>query len=119
MIYRLLADAVFSIHLAFVVFVVIGGFLALRWRRVVWLHIPTALWGAAIEIGGWTCPLTPLENWLLRRCGEAGYPGGFIEYYIAPIVYPAGLTRPIELLLGGCVILVNIVAYTLFWRASR
>jgi hypothetical protein len=111
--YRILAGAVFTTHLAFIVFVLAGGFLALRWRRLVWVHVPAAAWGAAIEFGGWVCPLTPLETWLLRRGGEAGYAGGFLEQYLAPVVYPAGLTRPAQLWLGAAVIAVNAVAYAL------
>src|SRR5207253_3989710 len=94
MLYRLLADCVVLLHVAFVVFVVLGGFLTWRWRGVVWAHVPCALWGIAIEYGGWVCPLTPLENALRARAGLEGYAGGFVEHYVIPVLYPAGLSRP-------------------------
>jgi uncharacterized membrane protein YhhN len=108
---RILADILVGVHFLFVVFVVAGGFLAWRWRRVAWVHVPVAIWGALIELAGWICPLTPLENQLRRAAGDAGYAGGFIEHYLIPIVYPSGLTREIQLGLGVAVILINVVAY--------
>lgn len=119
MIYRLLADATLVLHLAFILFVVLGGFLVLRWRRLVWLHVPCAAWGFLIEFAGWICPLTPLENSLRRASGAAGYSGGFIEHYILPIIYPGGLTRSIQIVLGIFVILINVVAYGLVTRRAR
>jgi len=114
---RLLADVLVGIHFLFVLFVVGGGFLAWRWPRMAWAHVPVALWGALIEFAGWICPLTPLENHLRRAAGEAGYAGGFIEHYVIPVVYPAGLTREIQLTLGAAVIVINAVAYGgLVWR---
>src|SRR4026209_2900188 len=92
MLYRGLADAVVMIHLLFAAFVVLGGFLAWRWPRVTWVHFPAAVWGVAIEFGGWICPLTPLENALRARAGLAGYSGGFVEHYLLPALYPVGLT---------------------------
>lgn len=117
--FRILADLTVALHLAFIVFVVCGGFLALRWRKVVWIHLPAAIWGAAIELGGWICPLTPLENRLRRQAGEIGYAGGFIEHYILPIVYPTGLTHEVQLVLAAIVVAVNAAAYTLVVRARR
>ncbi|MGB5817326.1 MAG: DUF2784 domain-containing protein [Thermoanaerobaculia bacterium] len=119
MIYRLLADLVVLVHLAFVVWVVLGGLLALRWRWVVWLHLPAAIWGALIEFGGWICPLTPLENWLRCQGGEEGYVGGFIQHYLVPVIYPTGLTREIQIALGVGVVLFNLVVYTLIVRQAR
>ena len=116
MAYRLLADLLVLIHLGFVVFVVLGGFLVLRWPRLVWLHLPTAAWGAFIEFAGWVCPLTPWENQLRRAGGEAGYAGGFVEHYLMPVLYPAGLSRGVQIALGVVVIGVNLVAYGLVWR---
>ncbi len=109
--YRLMADIVVVTHLAFTIFVLLGGILAIWWRKVVWLHIPAAVWGALIEFAGWICPLTPLENRLRVKGGEAGYPGGFVEEYILPVIYPAGLTREIQIILGIFVITVNLVIY--------
>jgi hypothetical protein len=113
MIHRYAADALVLIHMAFILFVVLGGFLALKWPRVVWLHLPAAAWGALIEFAGWICPLTPLENSLRIAGGGAGYSGGFIEEYIVPLVYPAGLTPGVQLALGAAVIFINAVAYGL------
>jgi len=111
--FRLLADGVVLIHLLFVAFVVCGGFLVHRWRRLMWFHIPAALWGAAIEFGGWVCPLTPLEDALRVRAGFAGYAGGFVEHYLIPLLYPAGLEPPTQAALGTFVIAVNAVAYAI------
>jgi len=109
--YRALADLVLVVHLAFVLFVVLGGLLVLRWPRVALLHVPAAIWGVLIEYTGWICPLTPLENSLRRSGGEAGYSGGFIQHYIQPLLYPAGLTRGTQIVLGSLALLVNLTAY--------
>jgi hypothetical protein len=93
MFFRVLADLVVLMHLAFILFVVLGALLALRWRWIPWVQVPAALWGAVIEVGGWVCPLTPLENGLRERAGDAGYTGGFVEHYVLPVVYPGSLTR--------------------------
>lgn len=111
MIYRVLADLVLVVHLAFVLFVVLGGLLVLRWPRLAWLHVPAAVWGVLIEYTGWICPLTPLENSLRERGGGAGYSGGFLEHYIQPVLYPAGLTRGTQIVLGSLALLVNLTAY--------
>ncbi len=116
---RLAADAVVLVHLAFVVFVVVGGCLAIRWPRVAWLHVPAALWGAWAELTATICPLTPLENALRRRAGEAGYEGGFIEHYMIPLLYPAGLTPGHQRWIGAFVVAVNVVAYALAIRRAR
>ena len=111
MIYRALADLVLVVHLAFVFFVVLGGLLVLRWPWVAYLHIPAAIWGILIEYSGWICPLTPLENSLRQSGGQAGYSGGFINHYIQPVLYPAGLTRGTQIVLGTLALLVNLTAY--------
>jgi len=118
MVYRALADCIVLVHAAFVAFVMLGGFFAWRWRAVLWAHVPAAVWGAAIEFAGWTCPLTPLENALRARAGLEGYRGGFVEHYVIPLLYPAGLTRPAQALLGTLVVVVNFVAYTVFIRRT-
>lgn len=110
------ADAVLLVHFAFVLFVAGGGLLALRWRRVVWVQVPMALYGATIEFAGFICPLTPLENWLRLRGGGVGYSGGFVSHYITAVIYPEGLTRQIEFVLGAAVLLVNGVVYAWWWR---
>ncbi len=111
-VYRILADAVVGLHFVFVVFVVAGGLLVLRWPKLAYLHIPAAVWGAAIEFAGWICPLTPLENWLRGQAGEGGYSTGFIEHYLLPVLYPSALTRDIQLVLGVLVIGVNLAIYS-------
>jgi len=115
----LLADALVGVHLLFVVFVMAGGFLLVRWPRLAWLHLPAAVWGALIEFTGGICPLTPLENHLRALGGESVYSGGFVERYLLPILYPEALTLPLQWVLGGLVVAVNLVAYALAYRAWR
>lgn len=114
--YRLLANAVVLVHALFIVFIVVGGFLAWRWRWVAWVHIPCAIWGILIEYRGWICPLTPLENHLRRQAGDAGYSGGFIEHHILPAIYPSGLTPRVQVVLGTLVLVVNLIAYGVLAR---
>lgn len=119
MLYRFLADAVVVFHLGFVLFVVFGGLAALRRPKAAWLHLPVALWGAGIEFLSGVCPLTPLENHLRRLGGEAGYSGGFVERYVLPVLYPAGLSRDVQWVLGGFVVAVNVAVYLAVWRRHR
>ena len=116
--WRLLADLVLVSHLAFVLFVVLGGFLALRWRRVAFVHLPVAIYGATIEFLGFVCPLTPLENALRHRGGATGYSGGFIDHYVTATIYPAGLTRHAQLVLGAGVIVLNAIVYAVWLRRN-
>ena len=116
MLYQLLADLVVLSHLAFILFAALGGLLALRYRWVPWVHLPAASWGAAVELFGWFCPLTPLENSLHRASGAAGYSGGFIERYFMPVLYPAELTREFQLFLGCTLVLLNLAIYLAVWR---
>ena len=116
--YRLLADLVLLLHLAFVLFVVAGGLLVLRWPRMAWLHLPAAVWGAVVEFTGWICPLTPLENALRAMAGAEAYDSGFIQHYILPLLYPAALTGDIQLVLGMIVIGMNVVLYGWVWRRT-
>jgi hypothetical protein len=109
--YGVLADLVLVVHLGFVLFVALGGLLVFRWPRLAWIHLPAAAWGALIEFTGGLCPLTPLENHLRRLAGEAGYAGGFVEHYVTAVLYPGGLTRGAQLVLGTLVLLVNAVIY--------
>ena len=116
MIERALADLVLVVHLAFIVFVVAGGLLALRWRWAPLVHLPAAGWGVWIEVSGGICPLTPLENALRRAAGSSGYPGGFIEHYLVPLVYPASLSRSGQLVLAGLVVVSNGLVYWAVYR---
>lgn len=111
MLYRLLADAVLLLHLAFIIFVVLGALLVWRYRRLAWLHVPAVIWAGVIEFSGRGCPLTPLENHLRRLGGEAGYAGGFIEHYLLPVIYPPGLSHTMQFALGLAVIVINGLAY--------
>lgn len=112
----LAADLVVLVHFGFVAFVAGGGLLVLRWPRAAWVHLPAAAWGAGIVLFGGVCPLTPLENALRRAAGEAGYEGGFIEHYLIPSIYPPGLTRGVQIVLGLLVIAVNLAVYTIALR---
>ncbi len=96
-----------------------GGLLALRWWRIAWLHVPAFVWGAAIEFGGWICPLTPLENRLREMSGEGGYAGGFVERYLVPVLYPEELTREIQIGLGIAVLLINLAVYGSLLRRGK
>jgi len=109
--YRAGADVVVVVHLLFICFVVGGVFLAWRWPRIVWVHIPAVVYGALVEFAGFTCPLTLLENELRRRAGEAGYGGGFIDHYLVKVIYPPGLTRGMQIGLGLLVLLVAAIGY--------
>ena len=111
MLYRFAADAVLVLHLAFVVFVVLGGVLVLRWRKLAWAHLPAVAWGALIEFSGWICPLTPLEIALRHAAGDAAYAGDFVEHYIVALLYPESLTRDVQIALGVVVVLLNAVIY--------
>lgn len=113
-----LAGAVLVLHLLFIAFVVAGAALLWRWPRLAWLHVPAVLWGAYAELSGTICPLTPLENRLRALAGEAGYAQGFIEHYLLPLIYPAALTREVQLALGAAVVAVNVLLYAL-WLRSR
>jgi hypothetical protein len=111
-----LADLVVLLHAAFVLFVLAGGLLLLRWPKVAWLHIPAAVWGVIVELTGWVCPLTPLENWLRARAGAEVYAGDFVARYVVPTLYPEGLTRNSQLLLGAGALLLNATIYALVLR---
>jgi hypothetical protein len=117
--YRLLADMLVLLHGAFVLFVVGGGLLVLRWPRLARIHLPAALWGVLIELFHWGCPLTRLENYARRRGGEAGYAGGFIDHYVVPLIYPAGLTPRIQVVLGLLLLAFNLLVYARLWRRWR
>lgn len=119
MIYRVLADIALTLHLAFILFVVLGGLLALRWRWIVWLHVPAAVYGILITIVGWTCPLTPIENHFRRLGGEAGYTESFIERYLVSLIYPGELTRTGFVVLGLLVLALNLAIYYRILRRAR
>lgn len=120
---KISADAVLLLHFAFVLFTVLGGVAVLFKRQVAWFHIPAVLWSSMINLGGWICPLTPLENYFRAQAGLKGYEGGFVQHYIEPLVYPGGMPRNFELIAGISVILWNVLVYVFVllyekWRRS-
>ncbi len=123
MVYQIAADTVVVLHLVFVLFAILGSLLVLWRGYLLWFHLPAMIWAAWIEFRGGLCPLTPLENWLRRQGGMAGYQGGFIEHYVEPLLYPPGLTRTTQVVLGAIVLIIDCGLYGLLlfriWRASR
>ena len=119
MIWRILADLLVILHLAFAAFVVLGGFLAWKWRRATFAHLPALAWGFWVEASGRICPLTPLENHLRHLAGEAGYAGGFLEHYVVPLLYPPGLTRADQWVLAALLLAINLLAYGALLRPRR
>jgi hypothetical protein len=119
MLYSLAADVLLVLHLAFIVFVMLGGLLLLKWTWVGYLHLPAVAWGILVELQGWLCPLTPLEQHFRMLAGETGYSGGFVQHYLLPIIYPAGLTREVQFLLAVSVISTNLVIYAVIYIKYR
>ncbi len=117
--YRLLGDLVVLLHAAFIVFGMLGGLLALRWRWIPWVHLPATAWGGFVEVTGRICPLTPLENRLRDAAGTGAYAGDFIEHYLLPAIYPSGLTRDVQFVLAAILVVTNATVYTLVWRRRR
>jgi len=117
--FRFSADLVVLLHICFVLFVLLGGFLVLRKPSLAWLHLPASIWAATMEFLGWICPLTPLENLLRVRGGGMAYANGFVEHYLVPLLYPAVLTREMQIGFGLIVLGLNIVMYFLLWRKIR
>jgi hypothetical protein len=117
--FQALADLVLVVHFGFIVFALLGALLALRWPGVLWVNVPAAVWAVAIELGGWICPLTPLENRLRSAGGADGYPGGFIDHYLLPVIYPSGLTREVQIVLGLALLAINALLYRAVWRRWR
>ena len=117
--YRLAADLTLVLHLLFIIFILFGGLLCLHRIRWAWLHLPAIVWGVWVEWAGWICPLTPLENYFRQRSSEQGYPGGFVEHYLIPVIYPEQLTILIQWLLGALVLVINIFVYLYVFRKKR
>ena len=111
MFFALAADLLIIVHLGFIGFVILGGFMLLKWRWLIFVHLPAVLWGVLLEFQGWICPLTPLEQALRRMSGQQGYTGGFIQHYILPVIYPPALNEDIQLILGILLILINVIIY--------
>ena len=117
---RIAAEGIVVVHLIFILFVILGGLALFKWPWMIWVHVPAAVWGGLVELVGAPCPLTPLENHL-RQAGNAdAYSGGFIDHYIMPIVYPPGLTRQTQVVLGVLILAVNFAIYFKFFtRKSK
>jgi len=118
-VYNVLANAIVLAHFLFIAFVICGGLLVIRWPRLAFVHLPAAVWGAVVEIFGWVCPLTPLENHFRLLEGDSSYRGDFIARYLLPVIYPENLTTEIQQLLGGIVIVVNVIFYTIAIRKHK
>jgi len=118
-VYSLFADAVVLTHFLFIAFVICGGLLVIRWPKIAFVHLPAAVWGATVEISGWICPLTPLENHFRNLTGDTSYSGDFIARYLLPVIYPENLTTTIQQVLGILVIVINIIFYTIAIRKYR
>ncbi|VVM44185.1 hypothetical protein PS662_00458 [Pseudomonas fluorescens] len=119
MLYRIAADGLVLFHLLFILFVLFGGLLVLKWRQLIWWHLPAAAWGVAVEFLHLPCPLTQWENLMRHAAGQTGYGGGFIEHYVWPVIYPAGLTPAIQWILGSVVLAINVVVYLRVIRPGR
>ena len=117
MLYRIAADLMVTIHIAFIAFVMLGGLLVLKWRWVSLMHLPAAIWGALIEYRNWLCPLTVWEQEFRRLGLQEGYAGGFVERYVLPLLYPAEYTRELQIILGSLVLAVNLAVYA--WVIHR
>ncbi|MBA2663646.1 MAG: DUF2784 domain-containing protein [Bradymonadaceae bacterium] len=116
MLYRLIADILFLVHFAFILFVIFGGFLSRRWPKAAGVHLPVAAYGVGISVVGWTCPLTPLEWHFRWHAGAEGLEGGWIDHYIVPLIYPAGLTPGIQLGLAIGLVGLTLLAYWPFLK---
>lgn len=119
MFFRLAADAVLLLHLAFIVFAVLGAALAFRWRWMPIVHLPAAAWGIFVELTGRICPLTYLENDFRLKAGQAGYEESFIEHYLLDIIYPSGLTHETQYVLAGIVLVINLTIYGALFLGKR
>ncbi len=118
--FRFLADLLVLGHFVFILFAILGGLLVLRWRRLIWLHLPAASWTVIVQICPWYCPLTTWENHLRMLGGEAGYTTSFVEHYLLPILYPTALTREMEIFLGIIALVINLSVYAwVFYRIKK
>jgi hypothetical protein len=117
--YQLLAELTLILHLSFIVFAIFGGLLCLHHLRWVWLHLPTVAWGIWIELSGRICPLTPLENHFRHLASEGGYQGDFIAHYLLPLIYPQGLTRGAQWVLGTLLLAINVCIYLYVIRRHK
>ena len=113
------ADVIVLLHFIFVIFALAGGVLLIWWRKIIWLHLPAALWAALISFAGWICPLTYLENWFRHQGGKPGYSAGFIANYIYPLLYPVGLTHNQQIFSGIVVVVLNLAIYGYVFKSVK
>jgi drug/metabolite transporter superfamily protein YnfA len=118
-VYNILANAIVLAHFLFIAFVICGGLLVIHWPRLAVVHLPAAVWGAVVEIFGWVCPLTPLENHFRLLAGNSSYSGNFIAWYLLPLIYPENLTATMQQVFGGFVIIINLIFYTIAIQKLR
>jgi hypothetical protein len=118
-VYNVLANVILLAHLLFIAFVICGGLLVIHWPRLAVVHLPAAVWGAVVEIFGWVCPLTPLENHFRQLTGGSSYSGDFIARYLLPVIYPENLTATMQQVFGGLVIIINLIFYTIAIQKQR
>ncbi len=118
MVYRSLADLAMIVHFVFIAFIAVGGLLAWRWPRLIWLHVPAVVWGIAIITVGVTCPLTSLEQHFRGLAGETGYEAGFVDRYLEDVIYPDELT-PLLRLLAAAAVVAGYTALVARTRRSR
>lgn len=116
---KVMVDTIVVLHLCFVLFVLLGALLLLKWPKLAWLHLPALAWGILVELNGWLCPLTPLENYLRERAGLGMYHGDFVMHYLMPVLYPVHLTRATQVVFGLIVIGLNLVLYYQIFRRRR
>lgn len=91
--YSATVAATAAAHFAYLLYLPVGGFLALRWPRTMALHVPAVAWGVAVVTLPLPCPLTSLESWARRRARMEPLPAtGFVDRYVAGTLYPAGRT---------------------------
>ena len=119
MTYRVLGDLVVLAHVGFVGFVILGGLLVPRRPRIAVAHMAAVAWAVFVELAGLACPLTPLENWLRERAGETPYPGDFVDHYVLLLLYPDGLTREAQIVLGAGALVLNLLVYAYVLRRRR
>ena len=105
MFYLALASVVVAVHLAFIAYVVVGGFVASRYRRSIVLHACAVAWGCASILVGIDCPLTALETWARVRGGGTALPSsGFIDHYLTGVIYPDSAVSAVRLLVASTVV---------------
>jgi hypothetical protein len=115
--YEIVVALAVAAHFTFLAYLVVGGFVALRWPRTIWLHVPTVLWGVAITTEHLDCPLTWVENWGRAKAGMPPLPSqGFIAHYITGVLYPAGWLGGVQV----AVFAVVVASWALYgWHARH